>query len=190
MPSPGPSLDDLWSLAAQHHGALKRYVLARAESWADPAIRRTAHHGLAILTAMIRRLICLMALGVVLPPLRPRAHLAPIPRLTPPRKPRHHLRLTDTPRDRPRRTANPAPTPDTPDLSRTLLLERLAVLAAAYRARRRIARRIARRVQSASTPRLRAASLTPALRARIPEAAARLLDHIDTRIRLSARAPP
>lgn len=185
----GPTLPELWRMAAQHHGALRRFALREAARWADPAIRRTARHGLALLTGMIRRLLLLLAFDVLLPPLRPRAGLAAIPRLTPPLARRHRLRLTETPRERWPAGANPCPSPDTPDLSHALFLERLAVLADAWRARHRIARRLARRVQSASgKPRLRA--LPPALRARALPGLLEVHDYVEACLAQRARAPP
>ncbi len=176
-------------MAAQHHGALRGYALRHAAGWADPGVRRTANNGLVLLTAMIRRLLHLLALDVLLPPLRPRSAPPPIPRLTPPRPRRRKLRLTDTPRERMPRGANPNPAPDTPELSHALFLERLAVLAGAWRARDRIARRLARRVQSAQTePVLRA--LPPALRARALPGLLKVHDHIEDCLAQKARAPP
>jgi hypothetical protein len=185
----GPSLDELWRLAARHHGALKGFVLRMAARWTDPAIRRTANHGIAVLTAMIRRLLHLLALEVDLGPLAPRAALPPIARLAPPRARRHRLRLGDIPRDRCRRDRNPAAEPETPDFARARLLERLAVLADAYRARHRIARRLARRAQSAALRR-RERALPPALHVRIASGFTDVLDYIDEAIASKARAPP
>jgi hypothetical protein len=189
MIPPGPTLPELWRMAAQHHGALRRFAVREAAGWADPAIRRTARRGLALLTAMIRRLLHLLALDVLLPPLRPRSDLAAIAPLTPPRARRHRFRLTETPRERAPRYANPDPAPDTPELSHALFLERLAVLAAAWRARDRIARRLARRVQPASAkPSLR--PLPPALRARALPGLIAVHDYVEECLAARARAPP
>ena len=137
-----PSLADLWHLAARHHGALKGFVLARAALWSDPTIRRTARQGLAVLAAMLRRLLHLLAREIVLPPLRVRTALEPLDCPARSRKPSLGFRLTEAKRERFPRTSNPSPTPDTPELSHALFLERLAVLANVYRARHRIARRL------------------------------------------------
>jgi hypothetical protein len=185
----GPTLPELCRMAAVHHGALRGFALREAAGWADPRVRRTARQGLALLTAMIRRLLHLLALEVLLPPLRPRGDLPPVPRLAPPRARRHRLRLTETPRERPPRYPNPNPEPETPELSHALFLERLAVLAGAWRARDRIARRLARRVQSArARPCLR--PLPPALRARALPGLIDLHDYVDECLARKARAPP
>jgi hypothetical protein len=117
------TLPELWRLAAQHHDALKGFVIARARDWHDRAIRRTALQGIAVLTAMIRRLLHLLALGVPLAPLRPRMALPVLPRAPSPRR-LYRFRLTETKRERPRRVqsaraplkAPPVPAPLWPRL--------------------------------------------------------------------------
>jgi len=173
-----PSLADLWHLAARHHGALKGFVLARAALWSDPDIRRTARQGLAVLAAMLRRLLHLLAREVVLPPLRIRTAPEPLACRARFRKPSLGFRLTETVRERTSRAPNPAPTPDTPELSHALFLERLAVLANVYRARHRIARRLARRVQSRRAP-LAATPLPSPQMQRLPEGFRAMLAFLD-----------
>jgi hypothetical protein len=173
-----PSLADLWHLAARHHGALKGFVLARAALWSDPAIRRTARQGLAVLAAMVRRLLHLLAREVVLPPLRVRTAPEPLARTIRCRTPRLGFRLTEAKRERFPRTPNPSPTPDTPELSHALFLERLAVLANVYRARHRIARRLARRVQLGRAP-LAATPLPAPQLHRLPEGFRGMLEFLD-----------
>lgn len=173
-----PSLADLWHLAARHHGALKGFVLANLALWSDAAIRRTARQGLAVLTSMLRRLLHLLAREVILPPFR--ARTAPEPFASPlhSRKPALGFRLTEAPRERAPRTPNPSPTPDTPELSHALFLERLAVLASVYRARHHIARRLARRVQSRRAP-IAATPLPAPQMQRLPEGFRAMLEFLD-----------
>jgi hypothetical protein len=173
-----PSLADLWHLAARHHGALKGFVLARAALWSDPAIRRTARQGLAVLAAMLRRLLHLLAREIVLPPLRVRTAPEPLACPARSRKPSLGFRLTEAKRERFRRTSNPSPTPDTPELSHALFLERLGVLANVYRARHRIARRLARRVQLGRAP-LAATPLPAPQLHRLPEGFRAMLEFLD-----------
>ena len=173
-----PSLADLWHLAARHHCALKRFVLANLAVWSDPAIRRTARQGLAVLAAMLRRLLHLLAREVVLPPLRIRTAPEPLVYPARSRKPSLGFRLTETVRERTPRAPNPAPTPETPELSHALFLERLAVLANVYRARHRIARRLARRVQSRRAP-LAATPLPSPQMQRLPEGFRAMLAFLD-----------
>jgi len=173
-----PSLADLCHLAARHHGALKGFVLARAALWSDPDIRRTARQGLAVLAAMLRRLLHLLAREVVLPPLRIRTAPEPLACRARFRKPSLGFRLTETVRERTSRAPNPAPTPDTPELSHALFLERLAVLANVYRARHRIARRLARRVQSRRAP-LAATPLPSPQMQHLPEGFRAMLAFLD-----------
>lgn len=173
-----PSLADLWQPAARHHGALKGFVLARAALWSDPAIRRTARQGLAVLAAMLRRLLHLLAREVVLPPLRVRTAPEPLDSPVYASKPSLGFRLTETVRERTPREPNPAPTPDTPALSHALFLDRLVVLANAYRARHRIARRLARRAQSRRAPLATAPLRAPQLH-RLPEGFRAMLDFLD-----------
>ena len=173
-----PSLADLWHLAARHHGALKRFVLANFALWSDPAIRRTARQGIAVLAAMLRRLLHLLAREIVLPPLRIRTAPEPFACPARSRKPSLGFRLTEAKRERFPRTSNPSPTPDTPELSHALFLERLAVLANVYRARHRIARRLARRVQSRRTT-LVATPLPAPQMQRLPEGFRAMLAFLD-----------
>jgi hypothetical protein len=184
-----PTLPELLRLHAQHHNTLKAFVLAKAMLWHDAAIRRTARQGLAVLAAMLRRLLHLMAREVALPPLRPQCELAPMPRLTPPRARPPRFRLIEGPRERPPRARNPAPMPDTPQLAHAIVLERLAVLASVWRRRHRIARRLARRVRGGL-----ATLYTPALpvrdHARLPRGFADLLDFLDVWIEHPPRPPP
>ena len=176
----GPTLPELWRLAAQHHDALKGFVIARARDWHDPAIRRTALQGIAVLTAMIRRLLHLLALSVPLAPLRPRMAL---PALTSARTPRrlYRFRLIETKRERPRRAPNPDARPEPPELSRALFLERLAAIADAYRRRGAIARRLARRVQAARAP-LKAPPVPAPLWPRLPAGFRNMLEHLGHRL--------
>ena len=173
-----PSLADLWHLAARHYGALKGFVLANFALWSDPAIRRTARQGIAVLAAMLRRLLHLLAREIVLPPLRVRTAPEPLASHGCARKPSLGFRLTETPRERTPRAPNPAPTSDTPELSHALFLERLAVLASVYRARHRIARRLARRVQSNRAP-LAATPLPAPQMQRLPEGFRAMLEFLD-----------
>ena len=173
-----PSPADLWHLAARHHGALKGFVLANFALWSDPAIRRTARQGIAVLAAMLRRLLHLVAREVILPPLRVRTAPEPFASPARSRKPALGFRLTEVPRERTPRMPNPSPTPDTPELSYALFLERLAVLANVYRARHRIARRLARRVQSGRAP-LAATPLPAPQMRRLPEGFRAMLEFLD-----------
>lgn len=75
------------------------------------------------------------------------------------------FRLTEVTRSRNPRVPNPHRIPDTPEFDHARFLERLSVIAAAYRARMRLARRLARRVQTGRAP-LRALPLPPRLYAR------------------------
>ena len=185
-----PTLAELWHLHAQHHTALKAFVLAKAAFWHEAGVRRTARHGLAVLASMLRRLLHLLALEVALPPLSPRTKLEPIPPLTRSRARRLRFRLTETTRERPRRTKNPHPAPDTAELAHALVLGRLALLAHVYRARHRIARRLARRVQSGRAP-LAALPLPPVLYARVLAGFRIWLDYLDVRLlEARQRAPP
>lgn len=184
-----PTLDEFWRMHAQHHMTLKRFVVAHMLRWHDAAIRRTARQGLAVLTAMLRRLLHLMAREEVLAPLSVRSDLPPLERLAPPGQRHPRFRLIEGPRERPRRGAGPGAVPDTPELAHALVLERLFVLAAVYRRRRAIARRLARRVQAG-----RATLYTPALPLRdyprLPEGFTRLLDYLDYLIEREAKPPP
>jgi len=67
----GLSRPDLWRHAAFHCGVLKHSALLHAAG-GTLGIRRTASQGLAVLTAMIRRLIHLMAKEIPLAPVCPR----------------------------------------------------------------------------------------------------------------------
>lgn len=175
-----PTLPELWRLAAQHHDALKGFVIARARDWHEAGVRRTARQGLAVLAAMIRRLLHLLALTVPLAPLRPRTALPVLPRA---RGPRHlyRFRLIETKRERPRRAPNPDAQPDPQELSRALMLERLAAMAEAYRRRGAIARRLARRVKGARAP-MRAPPVSAPLWPRLPAGFRNMLDHLDQRL--------
>lgn len=176
----GPTLAELWRLAAQHHDALKGFVIAKANAWHDPAIRRTALQGLAVLAAMVRRLLHLLARTLPLAPLRPRTVLPPLPRARGPRR-LYRFRLIETKRERPRRAPNPGAVPDPPDLSRALLLERLAAIADAYRRRGAIARRLARRVQSGRAPLAFPPPPAP-FWPRLPEGFRTMLAHLSERL--------
>mgnify|MGYP006188784805 CR=1 FL=1 len=79
---------------------LRRVLVAGGE--APLADRRTALQGIAVLTAMIRRLLHLLALSVPLAPLRPRMALPALPRAPSPRR-LYRFRLTEAKRERPRR---------------------------------------------------------------------------------------
>jgi hypothetical protein len=176
----GPTLPELWRLAAQHHDALKGFVIARARDWHDAAIRRTALQGIAVLAAMVRRLLHLLALGVPLAPLRPRMALPALPRAPSPRR-LYRFRLTERVRERPRRAPNPQAVPDPPELSRALLLERLAAIADAYRRRGAIARRLARRVRGRRAP-LKAPPVAAPLWPRLPAGFRNMLEHLGQRL--------
>ena len=189
MSTAGPALDELQILQRAHHVALRRFALARLMSWNSAAIRRTARHGLAVLTAMLRRIIFLLAREVVLPPLRLRERLPALPPSNRSRPVRHGLRLTETPRQPRNRKSNPAPIPDPPALSHALFLDRLTRLDAAWCARHRIARRLARKIKSGAKS-LRPARISVRDYPRLAEGFARMLDHLDDRLCAKARAPP
>lgn len=175
-----PTLAELWRLAAQHHDALKGFVIAHALAWHDAAIRRTALQGVAVLAAMVRRLLHLLALGVPLAPLRPRMALPALPRAPSPRR-LYRFRLIEGVRERPRRAPNPQAVPEPPELSRALLMERLAAIADAWRRREAIARRLARRVQGRRAP-LRTPPVPSPLWPRPPAGFRNMLDHLDCRL--------
>lgn len=189
MSGPGPTLDELQTLQRTHHVALRRFVLSRLTSWNSAAIRRTARHGLAVLTAMLRRIIFLLAREVRLPPLRPRERLPALPRSKTTLRSGRRFRITDAPRPPRHRQRNPSPVPDPPALSHALFLERLARLDAAWRARHRIARRLARHIKSGAKN-LRPAHTSLRDYPRLPDGFARMLDHLDDRLQASARGPP
>lgn len=187
---PAPLLAQLTRLAAQKHDGLKGFVLANAALWQAAAVRRTAREGLAVLAAMLRRLLHLLAWEVVLAPLRERTAPLPLTPLALSRARRLRFRLIEPPRPRPRRTANPHAVPDTPQLAHALVLERLARLAAVYRARHQIARRLARRVQVGRAP-LAPAPLPLALAARLHPGFLEVLDLFEASLGLARqRAPP
>jgi hypothetical protein len=176
----GPSLPEFWTYVVLHHRALKGFALEHA-SGCTQAVRRTAWTGLAVLASMLRRLIHLMACNIPLAPLAPAGPGAL--RTTPPapRRPRLRFRLTEVKRDRPWRAPNPQRIPDTPEFDHARFLERLSVIAAAYRARTRLARRLARRVQTGRAP-LRALPLPARLYTHAPAGFTRTLDQLDRRL--------
>lgn len=178
--SGAPTLTELWQMAAMHHRALRGFAAANAAHWAIAA-RRTAWQGLAVLAAMLRRLIHLMARDLPLPPPSVRHEdLPPLPALAPRRR-ALRFRLTESERTHPRRAPNPLRVPDTPAFDLARFLDRLAVLADVYRARARLARRLARRVQTGRAP-LRTPPLPPRLRARVRPGLLEVLDHLSHRL--------
>ena len=176
------ALPEIWRLTAQHHAALKGFAAMHGGNW-TLAIRRTAWLGLAVLAATLRRLIHLLAMDIVLAPIRARDDSAPLPPLAPeivaPRRPALRFRLIETPRARRPRAPNPDRVPDPPEFNHALFLDRLAVLAEVYRARARFARRLARRVQSRRAP-LRRPPLPKRLYVRAPQAFTQLLANLDS----------
>lgn len=169
-----------------HHGALKGFALRNASSWTKD-VRRTAWTGLAVLASMLRRLIHLMAKDLPLAPLYPAEPGTPLPPLPAARRPRLGFRLTEPAREPRPRGPNPDHVPDTPEFDHARFLDRLFVLASAYRARARLARRLARRVQTGRA-RLRPLPLPPRLYSRTPHGFTDTLDHLDRR--LAAPRPP
>jgi hypothetical protein len=59
-----PSLRLLLDMHRQHHVRLARFVRGPAARWGEAAFRRTVRQGLAVLTAMLRRLLHLMAMEI------------------------------------------------------------------------------------------------------------------------------
>jgi hypothetical protein len=179
MTPAAPSLPDLFRLCAQHHGALTGFVRRRRADWADIRVRRTAREGLAVLAAMLRRLIWWLAREQILPPLRPR-EAAPPPVSGSRARHMPAFRLCEAPRERRAHAPNPCPTPDTDELSHALVLQRLETLAAAWRARHRLARLLARRLtRSDSKPALRRPALHHSAHARLPDGFRDMLDYLD-----------
>lgn len=175
-----PSLPLLLDLHRQHHVRLSRFVKAPGARWGEAAFRRTARQGLAVLTAMLRRLLHLMAMALPLAPLRARADLpAPLPRVRSARA--YRFRLHEQPPERFPRARGPDSVPDTDGFTAALFLSRLDTLAAVWRARHRIARRLARRV-SASAGRLSRPALGEAAHARLPRGFAAVLDFLDQQL--------
>lgn len=175
-----PSLPEFWSYVVLHHRALKGFALQHAAGWTKD-VRRTAWTGLAVLASMLRRLIQLMARDLPLAPLAPNEPGALRPPLPSPRRPRLRFRLTEVTRSRNPRVPNPHRIPDTPEFDHARFLERLSVIAAAYRARTRLARRLARRVQTGRAA-LRALPLPAPLYERAPRGFTRALDQLDHRL--------
>ncbi len=178
--SGAPTLTELWQMAAMHHRALRGFAAAHVAHW-NISARRTAWHGLAVLAAMLRRLIHLMARDVALPPPSVRDDdLPPLPTLAP-RRPALRFRLTESERPQSSRAANPDRVPDSPAFDHARFLDRLAVLAEVYRARARLARRLGRRAQTGRA-RLRTPPLPPRLRARVRPGLLEVLDHLGHRL--------
>jgi hypothetical protein len=172
-----PSLQTLLDLHRQHHVRLARFVRGGAARWGEAAFRRTARRGLAVLTAMLRRLLHLMAMALPLAPLRPRpAPPPPLPRVA--RARAYRFRLHEQPPERFPRARGPDSVPDTDGFTAALFLSRLDNLAAVWRARHRIARRLARRVR-ASAQRLSRPALKGPAHARLPRGFAAMLDFLD-----------
>jgi hypothetical protein len=172
-----PSLRLLLDMHRQHHVRLARFVRGPAARWSEAAFRRTVRQGLAVLTAMLRRLLHLMAMALRLAPLRARPDLPPpLPRVASARA--YRFRLHEQPPERFRRARGPDSAPDTDGFTAALFLSRLDNLAAVWLARHRIARRLARRA-SGSAQRLSRPALKGPAHARLPRGFAAMLDFLD-----------
>jgi hypothetical protein len=164
-------------LHRQHHVRLARFVRGGAARWGEAGFRRTARQGLAVLTAMLRRLLHLMAMALPVAPLRPRADPPPpLPRVASARA--YRFRLHEQPPERFPRARGPDSAPDTDGFTAALFLSRLDNLAAVWRARHRIARRLARRAR-ASALRLSRPALKGPAHARLPRGFAAMLAFLD-----------
>ena len=172
-----PYLQMLLDLHRQHHVRLARFVHGGAARWGEAGFRRTARQGIAVLNAMLRRLLHLMAMALPLAPLRPPADPPPpLPRVASVRA--YRFRLHEQPPERFPRARGPDSVPDTDGFTAALFLSRLDNLAAVWRARHRIARRLARRVR-ASAQRLSRPALKGPAHARLPRGFAAMLDFLD-----------
>lgn len=162
-------LPELWHLFARRHGLLKGFAGENQAAW-TPDVRRIAGQVLACLAAMLRRLIHLEAQAIVLAPLAPRDPEAALPPLRPPprRRPRLRFCLIESSKGPRHRGVRPIAGNDPPELTHAIFMDRLEILAEAYRARHRLARRLARRVQAGRAP-LRTPPLAPRLRPRVPD---------------------
>jgi len=172
-----PSLQLLLDLHRQHHVRLARFVRQPAARWGEAGFQRTARQGLTVLTAMLRRLLHLMAMALLLAPLRPRADPPPpLPRVASVRA--YRFRLHEQPPKRFPRARGPDADPDKNGFTAALFLSRLDTLAAVWRARHRIARRLARRART-SAERLSRPALKGPAHARLPRGFAAMLDFLD-----------
>ncbi len=171
----GQPLDLLVRMYAGYHSLVLRAARADGPRWGEARVRRIALNSLALLEAMLRRLIFLLAAMVRLGPLRPRHP----PLLPAPRRPRglarYRFRLDEMPRERWASRRNPEGGADPPELMHALFMARLENLAAVYRARMKIARRAARRLAA------RHITGRPALRC--PPVPQRLIDTLSPEVR-------
>ena len=174
---------DLWYPIAALLSALRR-LLRAADPYAFAAIAREARAQLAVVTALIRRYIHILAAELVLPPLRAPVAPADNPAAGVRRASGYLFPLIETPS----RASASSAGQDPPELQCALLMDAAGRLVSVLANPARHARRLARRFGTLLAPGLRAMPVPWHITRRLPPGLDRLLMRLDQLARPQAWA--